>query len=412
MSDSKIQWTDKVWNVTRGCARVSRGCGDGTGGGCYAERQAIRMSGPGGHYEGLVRSTATGPRWTGNVRFAREKLSEPLHWQKPRRVFVASMSDPFHDGFSNEEIAALFGVMAACPQHQFQVLTKRPLRMRDWFRWIADQGEDLQASVGEAPPSGSPVPAACALLATEPARLPPAAFNKAAHAPWPLPNVWIGVSVEDQVTAEERIPFLLEVPAAVRFVSYEPALGPVDFTRLQIVAPRPPHGPGAYLDALRGHVIGPDDMDALLESAEISNRLWAAMEGLDRLAGQAVISDTSDLPAVRAAIQRLEVAAEELVERAQEFRAALHGALAGPPTRQDDLAYAAAKVRTIDLMRRALWSLVAGEARKRRARGSLWSRVERLCGLGSTTAAALCRELGFDPETGATLRERGWETAP
>jgi protein gp37 len=240
---------------------VSEGCRH-----CYAERQAARFCGPGQPYEGLVKFTEVDlgamrpakslnvvdgrligrqPRWTGEVRLVPERLADPLRWRKPCRVFVNSMSDLFHEKLSNEDIAAVFGVMAAAPHHTFQVLTKRPSRMRAWFAWAAEQGEELQAGVGEQPPSGSPVPAACALLATVPARLSRKAFNTAAHAPWPLPNVWLGVSVEDQATADERIPVLLETPAAIRFVSYEPALGPINLRRVVLHAP-------IYLDALGG----------------------------------------------------------------------------------------------------------------------------------------------------------------
>lgn len=262
MTTTSIEWCagddgtpGKSWNCLRGCSQVSPGCTN-----CYAQRQAARFSGPGLPFEGLVRKTPTGPRWTGVVNTVAGKLADPLRWRDPCRVFVASMSDPFHDDVPNEFIAAMFGVMAACPRHTFILLTKRTERALEWFAWIRDQGEDLHASVGETPPSGSPIPAACALLATAPARLPPGAFNTAAHAPWPLPNVWLLASAEDQPTLEQRVGHLLACPAAVHGISYEPALGPVDFTRIKIVDPKPPHGPGVWLDALRGLVIGPDDV--------------------------------------------------------------------------------------------------------------------------------------------------------
>lgn len=210
MSDhSKIEWTDATWNPVRGCSRVSEGCRN-----CYAERLAARFSGPGLWAEGLAENTPGGPRWTGRVELApAAKLAEPLHWRKARRVFVNSTSDLFHEGLSNEEIAAVFGVMAACPQHTFQVLTKRPERMREWFRWVAGG-------------RGSPPALRCVDLAGNPLG---AAINGACMY-WPLPNVWLGVSVEDQATADERIPLLLDTPAAVRFVSAEPLLGPLDLS--------------------------------------------------------------------------------------------------------------------------------------------------------------------------------------
>jgi protein gp37 len=153
------------------------------------------------------------------------------------------MSDLFHEALSNEAIAIVFAIMASCPQHTFQVLTKRPERMLAWFAWLKEEAEDLQASVGEAPPSGHPEGGALAIMAGE-AVLPGRGFAVACNAPWPLPNVWLGVSVEDQATADERIPLLLESPAALRFVSYEPAIGPVDFGEVPIgmFGPLRPHG--------------------------------------------------------------------------------------------------------------------------------------------------------------------------
>lgn len=203
-----IAWTDATWNPTRGCSRVSEGCGSARGGGCYAERQAARFAGPGGPYARLVRVGKQGPRWTGDVRLVPEMLDAPLRWRKPRRVFVDSMSDLFHEKLSNEDIAAIFGVMACSPRHTYQILTKRAERMRAWFNWAAGGRHVWTAAQAVVKPRG---------------------WQGAAPG-WPLPHVWLGVSVEDQQRADERIPHLLDTPAAVRFVSYEPALGPVDFT--------------------------------------------------------------------------------------------------------------------------------------------------------------------------------------
>jgi protein gp37 len=212
-----ISWTDATWNVTRGCRRVSTGCGGADGGGCYAERQAIRMSNPGGAYHGLVKSTANGPRWTGETSFDVKALALPLSWRTPRRVFVDSMSDLFYEGFSNEQIAAVFGVMAACPQHTFQCLTKRPKRMHEWFAWVeANNGCNLSR---------------LAFLMGETVKFlteVPKDHSRGLGTSWPLPNVWLGVSVENQDAADERIPELLATPAVVRFLSCEPLLGPLD----------------------------------------------------------------------------------------------------------------------------------------------------------------------------------------
>lgn len=204
-----ITWTEETWNPTRGCSRVSEGCRN-----CYAERMAARFAGPGEPYEGLAKTSLSGPRWTGKVRMVREHLTDPLRWRRPRRVFVDSMSDLFHEKLSQEEIARVFAVMFQAPQHQFQVLTKRASRMATLLRWSAFWKEVDRA--------------ACRLADTH-RLLSDGDDWKSGD---PLPNVWLGVSVEDQATANERIPLLLQTPAAVRFVSYEPALGPVDFTRI------------------------------------------------------------------------------------------------------------------------------------------------------------------------------------
>lgn len=219
-----ISWTDATWNPVRGCSRTiatgakQSGCGDGTGGGCYAERTAGRFCGPGKPYEGLVRITAKGARWTGEVRLVPEHLADPLRWRKPRRIFVNSMSDLFHEQLPFDQIAAVFGVMAAAPQHTFQVLTKRASRMRRWFELI-----EREASDSHVPPAEI-----CGIRAVnhcvdlDSAGLPQV---------WPLPNVWLGVSVENQEAADERIPELLATPASVRFLSCEPLIGEVDLDK-------------------------------------------------------------------------------------------------------------------------------------------------------------------------------------
>jgi protein gp37 len=184
VADTNIEWATKVWNPTRGCSRVSEGCRH-----CYAERQAIRHAGPGGSYEGLVRMGKQGPVWTGEVRLIEDKLGEPMSWRKPERVFVNSMSDLFHESLGWERhIDRVWQTMVDVDRHDYLVLTKRAENMRDY---VSDWYRRSMAKV--------------------------------------LPQIWLGVSVEDQATADERIPLLLQTPAAVKFVSYEPALGPVDF---------------------------------------------------------------------------------------------------------------------------------------------------------------------------------------
>jgi protein gp37 len=195
---SKIEWTESSWNPVRGCTRVSPGCGGpGKAGGCYAEVMAARFSDPGQAFHGFAEMRGGEARWTGKLALVESALSLPLSWRKPRRIFVNSMSDLFHEALPDAAIDKIFFVMSLCPQHTFQILTKRAERMRQYMDRCA-------------------------------ARMRQAALDIAA---WPLPNVWIGVSTENQSTAEERIPQLLETPAAVRFVSAEPLLGPIDFTR-------------------------------------------------------------------------------------------------------------------------------------------------------------------------------------
>lgn len=182
-----IQWTSRTWNPVRGCTRVSEGCRN-----CYAEAMAARNL-PGMRSpttgEPFATRTKAGPRWTGRVELIPEKLREPLSWRKPCRVFVNSMSDLFHEALDFKDIARVMDVIEAAQRHTFQVLTKRAARMSEFFDYTT-------GALGLKPP----------------------------------PNLWLGVSVEDQATADERIPLLLQTPAAVRFVSYEPALGPVDFS--------------------------------------------------------------------------------------------------------------------------------------------------------------------------------------
>jgi protein gp37 len=201
---TKIEWTDETWNPTLGCDKVSPGCDD-----CYAIRTAtIRAGNP--HpgiaeaYAGLTDRTDAGLDWTGTVRLLPERLDKPLRWRKPRRIFVDSQSDLFHQDVPDEFIAQVFAVMADASQHAFQVLTKRHGRMRS----LLNDGEFFQEVRG---------------LAIE--------AHGMAGIPWPLPNVWLGVSVEDQQRADLRIPALLDTPAAVRWLSCEPLLGLVDLSR-------------------------------------------------------------------------------------------------------------------------------------------------------------------------------------
>ncbi len=227
MGDTTISWCRRpgtrarTWNPTQGCALKSDGCRN-----CYAMKQARRFAGPGKPFHGLV-NIRTG-KWTGVGRLAVHKLTEPLTWRQPSTVFVNSMSDLFWEEFTNEQIAVVFGVMAACPQHTFQILTKRADRMREWFEWATRDGDGYD--LFRFGPSGL---LACAWEACTgdawgksepPERLGSIPSKEVFGTTWPLKNVWLGVSVENQDAAEERIPELLRTPAAIRFLSCEPLL--------------------------------------------------------------------------------------------------------------------------------------------------------------------------------------------
>ncbi len=220
MSTTSIQWTDKVWNPTRGCSRVSAGCDN-----CYAMRQAHRFDtiSDKSPYHGLTTIRNGKVDWKGVARFVPEQLGAPLKWRKPARVFVNSMSDLFHPSLSNEEIAAVFGVMAACPQHTFQVLTKQPRRAAEWFAWYE----------GTSGTGASPYAAVMQAVQTVPGTADSSRewYEAGKDRPWPLPNVHLGVSAEDQQRLDERVPHLLRCSAAKYFLSAEPLLGPLNLKR-------------------------------------------------------------------------------------------------------------------------------------------------------------------------------------
>lgn len=185
---SNIEWTNETWNPVVGCKAVSPGCTN-----CYAATMAARlatMPHTKERYAGLTRGSGAKAKWTGVFRTVPEALAKPLSWRKPRRVFVNSMSDLFGEGVPFEFIARVFDVMEACPQHTFQVLTKRPERALVFLEWFASQASARRC---------------------------------------PLPNVWLGVSVENQPQVA-RVLLLRQCPAAVRFVSVEPLLESIDLS--------------------------------------------------------------------------------------------------------------------------------------------------------------------------------------
>jgi protein gp37 len=214
---SSIEWCDATWNPTRGCVKVSPGCKH-----CYAETFAERWRGVPGH------AYAQGF----DLRLVPEALGLPLRWTKHRRIFVNSMSDLFWEKIECEYVAAVFRVMGAAKQHVFQVLTKRPDWARSWFGWAEGRMREKRMLY----PGLSEANAYDEALLTEGLKVAdmPTAYSRA----WPLPNVWLGVSVEDRKYGLPRIDVLRSLPAAVRFLSIEPLLedlGPLDLTGIDWV---------------------------------------------------------------------------------------------------------------------------------------------------------------------------------
>lgn len=206
MNHSTIEWTDATWNPVYGCTPVSDGCRN-----CYAAGISYRFAARKGPYEGLADWKQGRAVFNGTIRLRPDKLTEPLRWRKPRRIFVNSMSDLFHEDVPDKFIAKVFGVMHATPRHTYQILTKRPERMAKWLaEW---DGSCIGVEALDV--------------------IPPRFFHHDLKRvvpgfPWPLPNVWVGTSVENQKAADERIPHLLNCPAAVRFLSCEPLLESLD----------------------------------------------------------------------------------------------------------------------------------------------------------------------------------------
>lgn len=177
MAETQIEWTDSTWNPVAGCSIVSAGCTH-----CYAMEMAKRLEAMGvGKYAGLTRKSGKRTVWNGVVREDREALSIPHRWRKPRKIFVNSMSDLFHEQVSDDFILDVWQVMRDTPRHNYQILTKRPARMAEL---VARQIGDV------------------------------------------LPNVWLGTSIEDADVAD-RIEHLRKAPAAIRFISFEPLIGAI-----------------------------------------------------------------------------------------------------------------------------------------------------------------------------------------
>lgn len=198
MADTSIEWTDATWNPVAGCTVLTAGCTN-----CYAMRMAARLEAMGvKKYKGLTRKSGTRRVWTGRIRLDDKALSAPLSWRKPRKIFVNSMSDLFHDDVPASFVAQVWSIMAQTPRHTYQILTKRPDRMQS----IINEGKLTV-----------------------------------------LPNVWLGASVEDKRVLH-RLDQLRGTPAAIRFVSFEPLIGSVadaDLTNIHWAIVGGESGPGA-----------------------------------------------------------------------------------------------------------------------------------------------------------------------
>jgi protein gp37 len=176
LGKTKIEWTEYSWNPVSGCTPISEGCQN-----CYAKRMANRLRGRCGY-------PADEPF---KVTLHKDRLEEPLRWKKPRRVFVCSMGDLFHEDVPRWMRFEVMDIILQAKQHTFLILTKRPANMKEFFEWY---------------------------------------YSKAGRTIETIKNLWLGVTAENQQRADERIPILLQIPAAVRFVSVEPMLGPVDLS--------------------------------------------------------------------------------------------------------------------------------------------------------------------------------------
>jgi protein gp37 len=222
-----IEWADATVNYVNGCSVISAGCTN-----CYAMRLAGTRLQHHPSRAGLTRPSKAGPVWTGETRAWEPALQQVLRWKRPRRIFWNAHGDLFHDSVPDAVIDRQWAVMALTPQHTHMVLTKRPARMRAYLTDPARPYRLARAVLDLAI-------AMPAILKVEPWPVKTIGDiddpTDVTMATLPLPNVWLGTSVEDQRAADERIPHLLATPAAIRFLSCEPLLGPVDLAG--VVAP-------------------------------------------------------------------------------------------------------------------------------------------------------------------------------
>lgn len=227
--DFQIAWTDATWDPIAGCTRKSAACRH-----CYAEAltAAASQSGMWGH--GFAEIGPGGGAWTGKVELMEDRLMLPLGWEEPRRIFVNSLSDLFHESLPTGAIDRVFAIMALAPRHIFQVLTKRPKTMQPYMADPATPSR-IERVMGEIHGDA----------------------NAAKLATWPPPNVWLGVTAENQKEADRRIPLLLATPAAVRWVAAEPLLERIDLK------------PGSWLKAAPDDAAAPR-LDWVVAGGELS----------------------------------------------------------------------------------------------------------------------------------------------
>ena len=230
---STIEWTDATWNPVTGCTVLSPGCTH-----CYAMRLAGGRLRNHPSRVGLTKPGPNGPVWNGAVRFNEEWLFQPLRWRRRRMIFACAHGDLFEAAVPDEWIDRVFAVMALAREHTFQVLTKRPDRARSYINGALERVDNQVGRTFRDAPLSKDV--RWSMHRRESSWLPLVPV-------WPLPNVWLGVSAENQAFANERIPILLDTPARVRFLSAEPLLGEIDLRRLHIPGP-----PERWLDALSG----------------------------------------------------------------------------------------------------------------------------------------------------------------
>lgn len=223
---TKILWCDDTWNPVTGCSKVSTGCKN-----CYAERLSLQ--------KGWSEKEWHPANAEENVTLHPDRLDQPLRWRKPKKIFLCSMGDLFHELVPDDFIDRVFAVMALSRRHTFQVLTKRPARMADYLlsrRWAPDARGPYYI--------GGPLADAIEELSVS------RGIPRPLLSPSPLDNVWLGTSVENQAAAEARLFDLLRCPAAVLFASLEPLVAPVDLTAVRAPA-------GRLLDALAGSLLDP-----------------------------------------------------------------------------------------------------------------------------------------------------------